>query len=225
MKKTLLMSGLASVLLLGACSGEEEAQPGAGIDEPEVDTEDADTATSQSEASSEAENNHLRGDALTYENAENILGVDLSNASEDLMEFASNTQSDLYVDIDNYIYYKKLKAYTTEKANENGTLNFEHEGYEETINMLLIEDDQGTVSLAVIGEEINGTDRELYSGLTHDITTDTMQQLSTSEVYGKALGGMYQPNTRHQGLVTAELEFPNELPTEVNVQFEDVFFA
>lgn len=91
MKKTLLMSGLASVLLLGACSGEEEAQPGAGIDEPEVDTEDADTATSQSEASSEAENNHLRWDALTYDNAENILGVDLSNASEDLMEFASNT--------------------------------------------------------------------------------------------------------------------------------------
>lgn len=44
-------------------------------------------------------------------------------------------------------------------------------------------------------------------------------------MYGKALGGMYQPNTRHQGLVTAELEFPNELPTEVKVQFEGVFFA
>lgn len=168
------MSGLASVLLLGACSGEEEAQPGAGIDEPEVETEDADTATSQSEV----ENNQLGWDALTYENAENILGVDLSNASEDLMEFASNPESDLYVDIDNYTYYKKLKTYTTEKADENGTLNFEHEGYEETINMLLIEDDQGTISLAVIGEEINGTDRELYSGLTHDITTDTMEQLS-----------------------------------------------
>lgn len=200
MKKLLLSSGLSAALLLAAC----------GSDEP----------TKEENAEMEEDFNESSA-AATEEVDEEMYGFDLSNSTENIMEFATNPDIDVYVDESSFTAYHKLGTYTNERSDENGTISSKDEDFPETLNVLLVEDDLGTKSIAVVGEQINNTDEILHSSPSHKITTDTMEQIEGSSLLN-GLGGMYEPNTKHQGIILAELNFPDETPKEVNITFDGI---
>lgn len=197
MKRLLLGTVLSSGLLLTAC----------GNDEP--------TAEENEQMEEDFNESSV---AATEEVNEEMYGFDLSNSTENIMEFATNPDIDVFVDESSFTAYHKLGTYTNEKSDENGTISSKDEGFPETLNILLVEDETGSKYIAVAGEQINNTDEVLHSSTSHKITTDTMEQIEGSPLLN-GLGGIYEPNTKHQGIILAELNYPDETPKEVNITF------
>lgn len=187
MKKILGTVSLSLMLLLAACGEDEEMI------------------------------NMMGGDTPNPENADQLYDFDMTNATDDLMEFASNPTADVFIDPEYQGAYKKLAEYKIDGSNriEQGL-----KGFDETYNVFLLEDHMGTVVISVIGEQINGTDEPLYADSNFEFTTDTMEQLKATNGYG--LGDTLKPNTKHQGIVMAQLDYPDEIPAEVTIEFPGV---
>ncbi len=201
MKKFLLTSVITAILILGACgNGESE---NAEVEDDEVV-------------------NMMGGD--TWEEPEfgmyeDQFPFDMENATDDIMSFATDDSHDVYVEDDNWAY-KKVATYSGEDTDSNGLYRVNEDGYEETLRFMLLEDDVGDIFIAVVGEQINGTERPLYPYDNWEFTTDTMEQISP---IGAGLSGEYAPNTKHQGMTLSELNYPEDTPTEINVTTPQVY--
>lgn len=148
-------------------------------------------------------------------NAEEEAADYLENSTDNVMEFISDDDYDVY--LSDYDSFQKIATYSGEVTNENGIYTMNEDGYEESLRFILVEDEAGEKFLAVAGEQVNGTDESLSPSQLWYITTDTMEQTNT-EVGMEAFGGEYKPNTKHQGISLAPLSYPDETPQELNVE-------
>lgn len=150
---------------------------------------------------------------------EEFYTFDLKNATDDFMAFATDDNHDVLV-LDGWDEYKKVATYSGDTTSENGVYTVNVDGYEETLRYMLIEDYAHTLYIAVVGEQINGTDQTLYPYGDWEFITDTMEHISP---YSGSLSGEYAPNTRHQGMTMAELNYQDDMPTEINVTTPPVY--
>ena len=187
MKKILFIGVLSMILLLAACGKDTEMI------------------------------NMMGGDVPTSENADQLYDFDMTNATDDLMEFASNPKADVFIDSEYHDAYKKIAEY---RINGSNRIEQRLKGFEENYSVFLLENHIGAIVISVIGEQINGTDEPLYADSQFEFTTDTMEQLKATNGYG--LGDTLKPNTKHQGIVMAQLEYPNDVPEKVTIEFPGV---
>lgn len=210
MKKTFFLGSLATLLFITAC----------GTPETES-TEDNESV--QEEIEKKETVNMMGGDEYEepkFGDYEGQYVFDLENATDNIMDFALDDEFDVYIMSDSDAY-KKIATYSGEATNERGVYSFEKDGYEESLRFILVEDQESEKYLAVAGEQVNGTDEALNPSQLWRVTTDTMEQTNT-QVGMEALGGKYEPNTRHQGISFIDLKFQNETPTELNIKTEGV---